>query len=551
MAALAKTLAPRVARSRIGQVQLRLHHNDPTGLPPNLPSKDDIAEAFQRALAELGAAQDDTYWVIQRVDLQFSAESERGAQGIAEALSVAMKTALRRVLAGQNVAGVRRYSRRAAWLSACLWAVHTGTLGEAWPFARYRHLAALPQADQARLMIQREGPELVWAALEILEKNSQLRPFAVRLGARAVQGVLRLILPAAAPSPKEHEQHLSVLVHQLSQPGQPGIVAVLRALAQQVAQSSRAPLPAASEIGALLAAAQRRPKPGAVSRPPLPMAQKDAAHRSVHGSEGHLALHDENKPPARHKTTCLDPASGDTLETRFAGVFVLWRSVLALDLLPLLPDGPARLTLAATLAGPDFHAAWDDAGLHWLTGYAPEEGEDPPPAFAGLAAQFRDHYQDWRLPVPVEPVLCRVGKAWLLQDRSTEDWLHLGSRRAALRAAQRLDGPPKEPRQGARDPAVDLAWFLDARRIARRPFILLARAAFGDFGRRLHGLERASAAWLWERLLAGGGQLVFDETPALCLPSVPLDLVLRMGGLDGHQIDTAQGPLRLLMPGPR
>ena len=65
-------------------------------------------------------------------------------------------------------------------------------------------------------------------------------------------------------------------------------------------------------------------------------------------------------------------------------------------------------------------------------------------------------------------------------------------------------------------------------------------------------LERSSAAWLWTNVLAGPGQLAPGDDPTLFMPSVPLDLVLRMTGLDGTRFTLGDGrAVTIQLPGAR
>jgi hypothetical protein len=136
-----------------------------------------------------------------------------------------------------------------------------------------------------------------------------------------------------------------------------------------------------------------------------------------------------------------------------------------------------------------------------------------------------------------------------LQYRRSEDWLALASPRRCLAAPRRLDAEPQAPLPTSRDPAIDLDWFGVRHRRERRAWVLLARAAYGDFARRLHGLEGSSAAWLWERLLAGWGTLEPGSPAVIHLPRAQLDLVLRMSALDGLLLETPGGQVRLALPG--
>jgi hypothetical protein len=229
-------------------------------------------------------------------------------------------------------------------------------------------------------------------------------------------------------------------------------------------------------------------------------------------------------------------------------LFLLWRSVVELGLEALWPPdedaAPLRLALAAALAGPDRDSAWRDPALHWLAGFVPPSDSAPVAAPARLEARFRVLMASRAEPRPLDPVARAFGRLRLIQDRSSEDWLALGTARDLARLGARA-APPD-----LRDPARDIAFFGVGRDRGRRPWALLARAAYGDLGRRLTGLERSSAAWLWSNVLAGWGRLSPGEPARLILPRAPLDLVLRMTGLDGTEVALADGRrFRIDLPG--
>jgi hypothetical protein len=237
---------------------------------------------------------------------------------------------------------------------------------------------------------------------------------------------------------------------------------------------------------------------------------------------------------ARH-----EPLPGTVLETAFAGIFLLWRSVIALGLDRLLPEGKAgaaaRLTLAATLAGPERHLAMADPALHWLTGHG-GRAIRAAPAPRGLAEAFARHLEADAAPRRLSPVEQRHGRLRVVQDRVSEDWIRL--------LPEEDDAPPLEPAPSkARPVARDLAYFGlgGVRDHGRFPWVLLARAAYGDLGRRLPGLDRSSAAWLAANVVAGTGRLVLGDVPDLVLPSVAMDLVLRVTGIDKSLVTTVEG----------
>jgi hypothetical protein len=539
---------------RVGALGFRVYHEGGDGLPPVFPGRDAVADAIDTALQDVADPSDPSYWVIRRLDVQFRTVAALGAAHLAQAFAAQVRARIRRVLAGEIVDGVRRYDSRADWLADCLCALAEGGAAQHWHFGRYRDHAGLPPGDAVRLTVQADVTT-AHAALARLAATQRIRPFCDRIGEAACRAVLRLILPAA---PRAHSDLVAPLQLLLQDEKcltpQRRYAPALTAIARLGATQMAAPLPsfaALDQAGRLVVLPTSR-APLAAMRlrsDDASRGQGSPAERmrpAVVQAPGHALGLSSSKP---YETAA--PAPG--FETGFAGVFVLWRSVIELDLLALLPQGaaggPARLALAATLAGPDRKAAWADPALQWLCNHTPNDGDAFPDAPKELAHRFADHFAAGRRPHPVVPTLTRVGRSHVLQDLITEDWLWVGDKRTAHRRAARIGTPMGLPAAGARDPGVDLHWFGVTHRCDRRPWALLARAAYGDFARRLNGLQGASAAWSWGKLLAGWGLLEQGHPARITLPHVPLDLVLRMGGLDGTVITAPGGAVEIRLPG--
>ena len=537
---------------RLGALRLRVHHG-PAALPPALPDREAVAAALDLALRDLLDAGDASYWVVRRLHLPFRVEPAPGSAHLVEAFARSLRAAMRRILVGEVVDGVRRYDSRAHWLAECLWAQACGTASGQWQFRRYRHHDPLPPGDAVRLTLAAERAAGL-QALALIARAQRIRPFCDRLGEVAARGILRGLLPARGPAPGGPDDPLRrFLEEERAAAPRRRYAPALAATARCADTRPDRPLPGREALMSNLRRSQAlAPLQPLRVRPPdgeeAPRRQAEAGAKAPHGSaEGGRGAETVTARPG------LAQADAPWLETGFAGVFVLWRSVLEMDLLSLLPGGgdasPARLALAAALAGPDHEVAWADPALHWLCNHWPEEGERPPDPPSDLRRRFPVHYAERRFPRPVVPALSRAGRVSLLQDRDTEDWLWLGSARDCRSAASLLGAPPGAPPVAARDPAVDLEWFGVADRRARRGWALLARAAYGDFARRLYGLQGASAAWLWDKLLSGWGRLEPGSPAIITLPRVQLDLVLRMGGLGGTRIETPGGPVLLSLPG--
>ncbi|WP_299628741.1 hypothetical protein [uncultured Tateyamaria sp.] len=553
MTGAARLTASEDARAslRVGALELKLFHHG-SGLPPALPEKADIATALQKVLDNCLDPNDPSYWVVRRMTVRFQAEAGQGVPHLVAGFAAQLRDQIAGLLAGEVIEGVRRYDTRAAWLAACLWAQADGTAAHQWQFARYRHHAALPPADAVRLTLAAE-PDVALPALALIAREDRMRLFCTRIGDVGCRAILRVLLPAVrGQRPTLSPTLMARLVHERTATPKRSFGAALTALVDVASTEPHAPMPSFAVVERAIRLASEAENAGAVTYvEPVPSDSAPMPKTDTEPAQAH-SVKPETRP---QRISSASPQGAPELsagiETGFAGVFVLWRSVMELKLVDLLPAGdaagPARLALAAALAGRAYHEAWNDPALHWLCDHVPKDYAmpDPPP---DLAARFAVHFAARRHPFPVVPTVTRVGRLSIVQDRHTQDWLWLGDGRRADRLIRRMGAGPQLPAPDARDPAVDLAWFDIRHRAARRPWVLLARAAYGDFARRLHGLQGASAAWSWDRLLAGWGRLEPGGPASIRLPSVPLDLVLRMGGMGGTLVETASGPVMLQLP---
>jgi hypothetical protein len=539
------------ARLGIGRVRLVLRHALGRR-PPPAPDGNALAEAISDALATMLDPGDPAVWVVRSLAVPAHADGAPGASELARAVALRLREAVGRILRGEKADGVIRYPDRPAWLAALLWDHVRGEARGRWVYARFAALDALPLAFVPRQLFAME-PDLAVPALLRLAAAGRLRAFAAAIGESGARPLLPLVLvqrPAARAEPRA----AAALARRLLANAGPALPAgssraLLVALVESVAAAPGESLPdrATAMAAQARALAALAPPPPPVPRPaPTGTARSDRRSPSLPAS-----------PPARARR----PASGEaapgaapalapdaTVDTPHAGVFLLWRSVVELGLEALWPTdvdpGPHRLALAASLAGPARRAAWDDPALHWLTGFVPEPGAAPIAAPPGLEARFLAHMAERAEPRALHPVARSCGRLRLVQDRDSEDWLAIG----AAREVARLGSAPAPPE--LREPARDIAFFGVAGNRQRRPWALLARAAYGDLARRLVGLERSSAAWLWTNVLAGWGRLAPGEPARLRMPSVPLDLVLRMTGLDGTDVALADGRrFRIELPG--
>jgi hypothetical protein len=496
----------------------------------------DNGALLEDALAPLLDDGDETVWIIRRLDLSICVSG--GERDVALGLATALAAAIARVLRGDgDGGGIVRFASAAAYLARLLGDLARGDAFERWYHQGRRQLAALPVVD-AIVHAVATDPETGRRALALLAAEGRIDEIVAALGDIGAARLLRALAPpsrappalpaAIAPPPPIIAAAVGRWRH--------GEAARLVLFAHLLAISGAS----AGACGAAAATALRASAAGqarhsvAARRAAGSRARTDAATRLRRGRRLTGA---SSAQAAAASPAAFSP--GDVLETRFAGIFLLWRSVIALGLDRLLPEGEAgaaaRLTLAATLAGPERHLAMADPALHWLTGHdgrAIRAARAPP----GLAQAFARHIEADAAPRRLEPVEQRHGRLRVIQDRVSEDWIRL--------LPEDDDAPSLDPAPSkARPIGRDLAYFglSGLRDRGRFPWVLLARAAYGELGRRLPGLDRSSAAWLAANVVAGTGRLVLGDVPELVLPPVAMDLVLRVTGIDKSLVTTSEG----------
>lgn len=538
-ASLFPAAAPAAAGNRIGIGRIRLAIRSSRGsrAPPG-SGIDDLRGAIADALDTLLDPGDPAVWVVRKIAL----DAHAGGGDLGHEVALQLREAIARVLRGEIADGVIRYPDRSAWLAALLWDHVRGEARGRWCYARFAALEALPLAWVPRQLFAAE-PELALPVLCRLASAGRLLAFVSAVGEAGIRALLPLVL---ARNGTADAVEAAALARRLAANAAPALPSgSSRALLAAVVQSAIERPGARPPSRATAAAAQRRAQTIAL-RPPAPGARfpggppESAAVTRL--SPASAQRRSESRPregdPAEAPRPSAGPEPGAILDSPHAGIFLLWRSVRELDLESLWPDevdpGHAALTLAAALAGPDRRAAWVDPALHWLAGFVPGPKQGPLEADPSLPARFAAHMAERSAPKPLRPVERRFGRLKLIQDGETEDWLALGPLRevASFRAAG--------AHPAMRDPAPDLTFF-GARGRRQRPWALLARAAYGDLARRLTGLERSSAWWVWSNCLAGWGRLRCGDAAELVMPPVALDLVLRMTGLDGTTVRLADG----------
>lgn len=549
------------SRLHLGKVQLRVRSAKAIDWPAQWGNEAGFgratASSLQELLAPLLDPADPSVWIIRRLAL--SAIVDGDAPGpAARCFGLALRGALQRALHGEDGEGILRFADRAAYLARLLADVARGDGFERWYHFRYAHLRPLPVAHALSQAIAANRDDAL-GALARLDSTGDLASVIAALQESGASRVLAVLAGGPRDAGAQSPDALTLTPAAIR-------AAILRwgtgtrlRLVLLAAATCRSGSPATI----LLAAIERRiGQEASNAAPPAPRSTPDrgepdppAPGRSARPADPTQET-DGTDPADKAPRTAARPAQHAALpmpiETPFAGLFLLWRSVIELGLERLLPEGPdlprARLTLAATLAGRQWRAALSDPALHWLTGCGTSEALEPDPR---LPAAFEAHMAAHATPRAIGTVAQRHAGFRVLLDAASGDWLGL-TQGSADPPGSALPVPDPAQRPIARDLDYFGLFGDDPPHLA---WVLPARAAFGDLGRRLSGLERSSAAYLAANFIAGTGELDPGELDPgaeaqITLPRVPLDLVLRMTGIDGTVMRLADGRrVRLLLPG--
>jgi hypothetical protein len=376
-------------------------------------------------------------------------------------------------------------------------------------------------------------PEMAIPVLGRLHDRGRLVPFAAAIGEAGARALLSSLLGGADTCPASNRSASSLARHIVAVARSSSLPvsserAALAAIIAAIANGNLDTFPRHSVLDAARREASRMVQPRNAGRPAAGRL-RDSLDNAGRISRVRPARNEADQ----HARAAATADGRPFIDTAHAGVILLWRSVSSLGLEELLPAedrARAALTLAATLAGSARDEAWRDPALHWLTGFVPAKSDRPLDAGPAIAEGLDALLRKRAAPRLIDPIAqCHSGVR-IEQDPATEDWLSIATE----------PGPPVLI-AGMRPVARDIGFFGIARSVRRRPWALMARAAYGDFGRRLFGLERSSAAWLWQNVLSGWGQVEPGPPARLRMPRVALDLVLRMTGLDGTRFTLADG----------
>lgn len=553
-AAPAAALPAARSRLHLGKVQFRVQSAKgvdwPTQWSDSARFGRETGSALEELLAPLLDPADPSVWIIRRLALSAIVDGDDAGQA-ARCFGLALRGALKRALHGEEGQGIIRFADRAAYLARLLADVARGDGFDRWYHFRYAYLRPLPVAHALSQAIAANRDHAL-AALSVLESDGELAGVIAALEEAGAGRVLAMLAggPREAETPTRVEALLAPeTVRAATLRWRRGARLRLVLLA---AAARRSGLPAPVILAAIddlidrdHPTADRHAPP---SEPRLDEEHPSSRRRSM-APAGPAPRRSEIASAASSRASKARSVRQDSLmasiETSFAGLFLLWRSVVELGLERLVPEGAdgsrARLTLAATLAGRHWRGALADPALHWLTGFDPAAEATPAEPAPRLPAAFAAHMAAHAAPRTIELVEQRHGRFRVTQDAPTEDWLDLARGEGAMPAS----GPALRPI------ARDLGYFgLLGDDPPHPSWVLLARAAFGDLGRRLPGLERSSAAYLAANIVMGKGRLDLGVEADAILPRAPLDLVLRMTGIDGTKMRLADGrSVCLRLPG--
>jgi hypothetical protein len=559
-AAPAAALPAARSRLHLGKVDLRVRSAKgvdwPTQWSDSARFGRETGSALEELLAPLLDPADPSVWIIRRLALSAIVDGGDAGQA-ARCFGLALRGALKRALHGEDGQGIVRFADRAAYLARLLADVARGDGFDRWYHFRYAHLRPLPVAhalSQAIAANRDDAP----AALAVLESAGELAGVIAALEEAGAGRVVALL----SGGPRDAEARTPVEALLAPQTVRAATVRWGRGARLRLALLATAARRSGSSVPVILAAIDNlidRDNPTAEHHAPQSEPHLDVEHPTSRRrsttpagpAPRRIGIASTANSPASKARSARQVSFAASIETPFAGLFLLWRSVVELGLERLLPEGPdgprARLTLAATLAGRQWRGALADPALHWLTGCDPAGEATPAEPAPQLPAAFATYMAAHAAPRAIQLVEQRQGRFRVTQDAATEDWLEL---------ARGENHEPNEPAIPATGPALrpiarDLGYFGLLDDDPPHPsWVLLARAAFGDLGRRLPGLERSSATYLAANIVMGKGQLDLGVEAKVTLPRAPLDLVLRMTGIDGTTVRLADGrTVCLRLPG--
>ncbi len=570
---------------------------------PSPPFIRDFAAALGDILGPICDAGDASVWIISRMDFELAGGPNWESRCTADVLAEEMRKRLLRVFSGEASDLAIRFPDRATYLAQFLSDLADGTAQDRWYFSAFRQFDAIPSGIAACMVLEAE-PGRAFSVLVALNTRGRLPRFLMRLSEGEASRILRLLGERTGTEPT---QDAMILVCEFLLKKATPISLLMRPkerLELLTSIGTATNLPPEVLLSAMNAVAARikttsLPPDGLRTR--VHLSTEDVRADRPEPEDGAVRLGRlvtllaESTYPGRKQAKSVCAAVDDILTPR-AGVFLLWRSIIEMQLDTVLAEGceaadarARRHRLAIALSGSAQADAADDEALRWLTRY-----EEPDICAAGALASgeavllqqalFRT-LTSLRPARPMRLVMARENGITILQDLMTQDWYFMRGDGAlpslpdcdiksilvpdniASELCDQLPGWATTPlpderhilltRDGRPDEgfisetsravdelrpvAPDLAYLSGADGFSETglTIMLFARAAYTDLGRRLPGLAASSAAYLGRNAIHGIGRLRpnlpddADVDADVDLASLPFDVIWRMTGMDG------------------
>jgi hypothetical protein len=592
-------MAGAASRLTVGRLSIEARMPRDQPIPPGIGirleamAREELQPSLADALQLLCPESDPAVWVIRRLDLELLVDVGWNRDRMAGRWAREFAQSLTRILHGPVDGNVLRFPDRASYLAQFLRDLAGDRAWGRWYYGPFRGLSSLPRSAAIREALAREPaiaePALLALAAQhgarelrhaltiadaakILElirgKDSSAEPTAESIEA-AIEAAPE-VLPAAADELRSKAALVLQLALRQSRPAlpRPVVTAAVEALLDLI-ESLREVNDLEARLDSILAEPAKHEAPAKIA---ISTALKKAESRA-------RLIELARTGPAKIEAM---RSEGHCLPTAFAGLFLLWRSVVVLGFESFFAgDAMRRSLLAAKLVG---MAALEDPAVQLLT------GAEKTPSHGDLLRSLRETAaQDLWACLPsatsegdclrLEEIPWPDGRRLLLlRNAAGDNWLW-----GAIVAPDRVAESTAEgfavvaDRHPGLAPAAaggylerirpilpDLAHLalppLQGESIEAAdelPWSLMAHAVYRDFSRRLPGFAWSSIGHLHRNFIAGEGEIRIDvrgdrRVITATLPAAPLQLVLRMTGLSGSRFSLPGEPptdVVLALPG--
>jgi hypothetical protein len=376
-------MAGAASRLTVGRlsIEARIPRDQP--IPPGIGirleamARDQLQPSLADALAPVCPEGDPAVWVIRRLDLELLVDAGWNRDRMARRWAREFAQSLTRILHGPLDGNVLRFPDRASYLAQFLRDLAGDRAWGRWYYGPFRDLASLPRSAAIREALAREPAmaEPALLALAVQYGTRELRQALTGADAGKILEMIRGAEPAAAPTAESIEAAIEAWPEILL--GTAGEARSKAALVLQLAlRLSRPALPrpvvtaAVDALLHLVASLREISDPDAwldsvLAEPAEPETPARIATSTALKKAESRARLIELARTAPAQAVNLRP-EGQRLPTAFAGLFLLWRSVVALGFESFFAgDATRRSLLAAKLMG---MAALADPAVQPLTG---------------------------------------------------------------------------------------------------------------------------------------------------------------------------------------